>query len=484
VAVKAETAVLTIGGGPSPTYNQISLEKNVVFFEHVLATLGGAKWRNDIYFADGGSALHTVKFEIPAAPGDAITDQLLYIANADADPHVRFEPVSLDHLQGPATPSAIRNWFSAQGKNLHAGDRLFIYITGHGGEAARGEGAHNTTLALWNSPDMTMRDFTQQLDKLDPAVDVTLIMVQCHSGGFANVLYKDGDPAKGFSPALRCGFFATTAPRLAAGCTPEMNEEDYQDFSTHFFAALCGQTRTHKPVEKPDYDAKGWTSFADAFTYVLLNDDTIDIPVMTSDEVVRDFSRYRRRGDPAEMLDDRSPYSQIVAAASPAQKAALDGLSTQLQLTGEERLEQARALSGKLQGQRNDLRRPRRAADRTANTARGKLHEALVFSYPELDVAWDSEAARIVAKQSGAMRKLVESQPAYPLFVQADKQRDAIDAKDEGLEVQWVKVQRFQECAKTVILAANLSKVAKPEVVDIYHRLAAREGRAFVGMTP
>ena len=41
-AVRAETAVLTIGGGPSPTYNQISLEKNVVFFEHILATLGGA----------------------------------------------------------------------------------------------------------------------------------------------------------------------------------------------------------------------------------------------------------------------------------------------------------------------------------------------------------------------------------------------------------------------------------------------------------
>ena len=281
---------------------------------------------------------------------------------------------------------------------------------------------------------MTVRDFTQQLDKLDPAVDVTLIMVQCHSGGFANVLYKNGDPAKGFSPTPRCGFFATTAPRLASGCTPVVNEDDYQDFSTHFFAALSGQTRTHKPVEKPDYDAKGWTSFADAFTYVLLNDDTIDIPVITSDQLLRDFSHYRGKNDSADLLDDNSPYSQMLATASPSQKGALDGLSAQLKLTGEDRMAQARTLSTQLQSQRDALRRPRRQADNEANSTRRILHDALMYHYPELGIELQPDAPAIIVQQSAAIGKFLEAQPDYKTFLQADKRRDDLDKKDESLK--------------------------------------------------
>jgi hypothetical protein len=478
-AAGAATSILTIGGGPSPTYNQISLEKNVLFFEHILATLGGQKWRNDIFFADGGSSFHTVQYEIPSTPADDFPDQLAYLIDPDANTHIRFQPVSLEHLQGPANIPSLHNWFSTQGKTLHAGDRLFIYVTGHGGESACGEGGRNTTIALWNSPDMTMRDFDQQLDKLDPGVDVTLLMVQCHSGGFANVLYKNGDPAKGFSPAPRCGFFSTTAPRLASGCTPEVNEDDYQDFSTHFFAALSGQTRTRKPVPKPDYDAKGWTSFADAFTYVLLNDDTIDIPVLTSDQLLRDFSRYRTEKDPAALLDDNSSYSQIIAAASPSQKGALDGLSTQLKLTGDDRMAQARTRSSQLQSQRDALRRPRRQADNRANEARRTLHDALLLHYPELAIPLQPDTPAILTTQSAAIQTFLESQPAYKTFVQADKQRNDIDDKDEHLEIQWAKTQRFLECAKSILLAANLPAIAKPDTVAFYNQLISREHRAF-----
>jgi hypothetical protein len=480
VAAHAETVVLTIGGGPSPSYNQISLEKNVVFFEHILATLGGATWRNDVYFADGGSPFHTVKYEVPSTPSDNIADEIVFLSSPMADPHVRFEPVSLKNLQGPATSASIRDWFSTQGKKLHAGDKLFVYVTGHGGDAPRGDVLGNTTIALWNVPAITMREFDQQLDKLDPAVDVTLIMVQCHSGGFANVLYKNGDPARGFSPAIRCGFFSTTAPRLASGCTPEVNEDDYQDFSTHFFAALSGQTRTHKSVQKPDYDAKGWTSFADAFTYVLLNDDTIDIPVLTSDQLLRDFSHYRGKGDSAELLDEHSPYTQVLATATPSQKGALEGLSAQLKVTGEDRMAQVAKMSSQLQTQRDALMYRRRSAENSFAAARKTLHDTLIFHYPELGIAWQPDSPTIVAKQSDALQHFLESQPDYKTFEQSGKQREELLKTDERLEAQWVKTQRFLECGKTVILAANLPKLAKPDTLAFYDKLVAREHRAFV----
>ena len=44
-------------------------------------------------------------------------------------------------------------------------------------------------------------------------------MVQCFSGGFANVIFEGGDPEKGLAAHSRAGFFATVNNRLAAGCT-------------------------------------------------------------------------------------------------------------------------------------------------------------------------------------------------------------------------------------------------------------------------
>ena len=44
-------------------------------------------------------------------------------------------------------------------------------------------------------------------------------------------------------------------------------------------------------VERPDYDKDGRTSLAEAHAYVLINSDTIDIPVCTSDVLLRQFSK-------------------------------------------------------------------------------------------------------------------------------------------------------------------------------------------------
>jgi len=473
VLTQADTHILTFGGGPTPDYNQISLEKNIQYFQHVLADLGLAQIPHDIYFADGGSPHQIVQYEAPEDPAQTLTVDLAYLLD-DVDFDERYEPVSLPHLQGPSTPTALTAWFNTTGKSLHADDHLLFYFTGHGGDDRFHQ---NTTMEMWNSPPVKVHDLIRNLDTLDPAVDVTLIMVQCHAGGFANVIYTDGDPKKGFSNHPRCGFFATTAPRLAAGCTPEMNEDDYQDFSTHFFAALSGKTRTGKPVQKPDYDHKGFTSFTDAFTYVLLNDDTIDIPMTTSDQLLRDFSHYRTSEETTDLLESNARYSDILAAANPAQQAALDGLSTQLALTGDDRIAKARALAADLEQQRNVLARAFRRNMRTFNNARTRLRTALIRQYPELAGHWHPDDIALIATQHDAILAFLKSQPDYKTYQDASKKRDDLDDQDDALERKWVVTQRFLERARTVILAANLPKLVQPDVVQVYNDLIARENQ-------
>ena len=62
------------------------------------------------------------------------------------------------------------------------------------------------------------------------------------------------------SGANRCGFFATVHDRKAAGCTADIDEANYQEYSTYFFAALRGKTRTGTPITPPDYDGDGRVS--------------------------------------------------------------------------------------------------------------------------------------------------------------------------------------------------------------------------------
>ena len=53
VSVQARNFVLTIGGGYSPSGNQVSLEKNVLLFNRVLDDYEDQIHQHDVFFADG-----------------------------------------------------------------------------------------------------------------------------------------------------------------------------------------------------------------------------------------------------------------------------------------------------------------------------------------------------------------------------------------------------------------------------------------------
>src|SRR5690606_38549234 len=118
---------------------------------------------------------------------------------------------------------------------LNSGDRLIIYVSGHGGssqefdfypgfgeEALSESNEFNTSIALWKDEEQRVKDFCDWLDRLRPDVEVVLVMVQCYSGGFGHSIFHQGDARLGLNPRPRCGFFAQRHDRPAAGCTPEI----------------------------------------------------------------------------------------------------------------------------------------------------------------------------------------------------------------------------------------------------------------------
>jgi hypothetical protein len=177
-----------------------------------------------------------------------------------------------------------------------------------------------------------VRDLAARVGQLPDETPVVLVMAQCFSGAFANLLFEGGDP--GGAPVERdlVGFFAATKERPASGCTPEINEAGYTDFSSFFFAALSGVDRLGRRVDGADFDRDRRVGMNEAFAYALIHQITSDVPVATSDVFLRRFAAMPER----EIM--ATPYASVLSWAAPAQRAALVALSDALGLRGEDRV--------------------------------------------------------------------------------------------------------------------------------------------------
>lgn len=297
--------VLIAGSGPDLEHNQVAIESNVRYVARLLPP--GATTR--VLFADG----------------NARTRDVFYL---DAHGGSQFRAPRLPSLDAP---NRLRD-FDAQARALTSGRPapLLLYFTGHGSPSEVGDDANND-YDMWGGDSLSVRHLAGVLDRIPPSVPVTVIMVQCFSGSFGNLLFQNADAHARLAPRRLCGFFASIAQRPAAGCTPEVNEADYHDFTGYFFAALSGTDRLGRPTSGADYDGDGRVGMNEAFAYALIHDESIDTPVCTSDIFLRRFVQT------PETQAFQVPYSQVCRWAGSAQLAALRGLSDALRLSGEGR---------------------------------------------------------------------------------------------------------------------------------------------------
>jgi hypothetical protein len=465
---------LTIGGGDSPSYNQVSLEKNVLFFQRLLRDLEGAGVEHDVLFADGLAGSRDVQY-VAADKLPRVNLLLARLFNQEEGVNLQYRPHQIPGVRAASTRRSIETWFDNDGRRLGDGDRLFIYFTGHGGE---GNPQRNTTISLWNERSMNVWDFAGLLDRLSPKVQVVLIMVQCHAGGFADVIFNGGRAGPRLSSARRCGFFATTPDRNAAGCTADTSEEDYRDYSTYFFAALDGKTRTGATVAPPDYDHDGRVSLAEAHAYTVLNADTIDLPLTSSDVFLRQFSRTRGEG----FLTADSSFESLLSHASPSQKATLEGLARQLSLRPGSEVASARQFADRFASDKKDSEKQRTQRWTDADNLAKGITRRLTRRWPELASPWNPSVPQLLKDQGAEIQLTIETDRLFGRFERAYAQFQAATDKDLALDHQWAKCQRFLYTAESVALSANLEKVAGANIITRYRQIVADEAGTFPGV--
>lgn len=308
--------VVIFGGGPTPESNQVAIENNVKWMMSILPD-----WSNSfVMFGDGTTTTDIVQISpkrtkahrvLASFFGDGSTD-------VDKDTPIAYRPSSVSRIDAASKKSSIDAAFGRLEKD-RSKDPVFLYFTGHG---SRGRTGFDTNrYDLWREEGMTPSELVDQLKKVRKGVPVTILMVQCFSGAFANIIFDRADEQNDLLDRQVCGFFAATQDRVAAGCTPELNEAEYRDFSSTFLAAITGKDRVGRTVQMPDYNGNGWTGFDEAFYFSLIEDPSIDVPVVTSDAFLRKFVPV---SDDNEVVE--TPWSDVLKWANPAQRAALVGI--------------------------------------------------------------------------------------------------------------------------------------------------------------
>ncbi|MCW3058918.1 MAG: hypothetical protein JWQ02_739 [Capsulimonas sp.] len=302
----ASLRALVLSGGPDLEHNQAAIESNVRYVDRLLPK----DTQKRILFTDGDPKSKNVLCEDDQGKTYYRIPQLPRLDGANELPRIESEFETL--ASGPPD------------------EPVLLYVTGHG---SPGAGAFdNNHVDLWNKEQLNVRDLAAQIKTLPEATPVAVVMVQCFSGCFGNLLFEGGDPKAPLVNRDLCGFFASVAERPAAGCTAAVHEADYHDFTGYFFAALSGESRLGQPVTGCDYNHDGRVGMDEAYCYTLIHDDSIDTPVCTSDVFLRRFV-------PAVGFDfTETSWSDLRAWAAPAQRAALDALSDDLKLSGETRL--------------------------------------------------------------------------------------------------------------------------------------------------
>jgi hypothetical protein len=230
-------------------------------------------------------------------------------------------------------------------------------------------------------------------------------------------------------------------------------------------------------------------SLSEAHGYVLVNSDTIDISVKTSDALLRKYSKTKPAAAKADApaaagMDVEAPLDDLQAASGPTENAVLATLAKQLDLKADAPVKSARGVLDEILKQQRKLDRDMGAARRRRGDARRGVRSALLMRWPELSNALNPKAAEILHDEADAVVKVIESAPQFKEMEKADADVDRIDTDKMNLDRKWAKTQRFIRVAENVALASNLADVATPEVVAKYKAIVKAEAGTLGSAAP
>jgi hypothetical protein len=288
----ADTHVWLVGGGNKLDNSQGQIEANVRWLEELLLADGQ---QVSTYFGLGSQPGSDVVYR-PAGAAPSAADRVALVFGDYTAVGARYRRHELQALRGSTAKQELTTSLRRDFARLQPTDEVLLVYNGHGG--IDHADTRDNYLKLWGDERLTVSELEAVLDAAPPATPIRFVMTQCYSGAFHALIYDDPARSAGFR-GNRCGFMAESALRQAEGCELDVDQAEFRDYTTFFFAALRGKTRLGEPLARAavDRDRDGAVSYREAHFHAIVAATSTDLPRSTSEQFLEDWAPWYLRWD-------------------------------------------------------------------------------------------------------------------------------------------------------------------------------------------
>jgi hypothetical protein len=457
---------VTIGGGYDPKGNQASMEANVQFFQTLLADrYQPGQYQHHIFFSDGRDPQDDVQ-TAPAA--DQLSESLRIIAELfdwDTQP-ISYRDHEIPGVTASNRASEIKLGMENLCTTLTDQDRLFIYVTAHGGKSKKEDKPFETSIYGWERETLSASQLAGWLENVPNKVPVIMVMAQCYCGGFSHTIFEQADAQQPIAEGLRCGFFAQRHDLPAAGCRPDISND--REYSSYFWGALAGQSRAGNMIEGVDRDGDGSVSLAEAHIYAVVASETIDIPLRASDALLRVYSQTPQSD--SQLCNLTGPIAELLQRAEFVDAAIASSLLSALEISPDTTIEQLQDRIAESRPNRRRGGRGRTSMQGYRNSL-GKLKDELLTRWPEFEKMESIGQCAEMGVSLEDIEQEITTWKTFQDFQEMVQSREQQEQARQQAELNQVKLKRLMHTLETIVLSQNLQASATPEIVQRYRTM-------------
>ena len=305
----ADTKVWLIGGGNLLENSQGQIEENVRWLQQVFRERG---IETHTYYTYGKGTTDDVIYFAPEPERDPAKEPILRVYGDGLAYAKKTKPNSLIDVKGTTEKNQLIESLKRDFASVQPGDNVLLVYNGHGDTDPKDR--LNNSLKLWGDTSLNIAELDSVLDSITPQATVRFVLTQCFSGSFASLVY-DNPRSEQLAKQQRCGYLAESDRREAEGCDLGINQAEFRDYTTYFFAALSGKTRLGEtiPLSETDLNGDGEVSYREAHLYTLKIADSSDLSRSSTEMLIAKAAPWYRRWESHQPTPDND-YGRIAHA--------------------------------------------------------------------------------------------------------------------------------------------------------------------------
>ncbi|MFK5891761.1 MAG: hypothetical protein QM504_00900 [Pseudomonadota bacterium] len=427
----AKEYIWLIGGGPKLENSQAQIELNTRWVQQIIS-----KYKPDaktkVFFTDGNDPDSDVRLQINNKDSAENLAPLARIFNAQLDNKIRYYNHRVTNVYGTTDVNFLQAELTTDFKKLKADDEVLMIFQGHGG--LNKYDTLQNSLKLWNNTHLSVIQLEEMLQKLNTGVSVRYIFPQCFSGAFKNLIYPRANNKLSPAAYTRCGFMAEDAYEQSEGCTTSINENDYRDYSSYFFAALDGKTRTGKSLSRnPDRNNDNKISLTEAHFYSLSQAISTDIPRSTSESYLINWSPWYLHWIKNHKVANNI-YSKL------AEEVAQNN---QLKLNLDGQITDVKNLFKTLYKQKKHLAQQKSELKQKISSLQEQLSQQVSKKWPYLLSPNTKKYLQLLNTQLTDIQRFIIKQNNYTKLVKAQNQENIVTKQSLQLKRKITQVQKI-----------------------------------------